>query len=102
MRLIVYADMKERRTLIMKFLIGGFWRVVVVLWVLDAGLAEGAVPSAPLNLRSSWVNNSSAVLTWDDVPDAVSFKVFRLDTASAEWVLVAADVGGRMVREEPG
>jgi hypothetical protein len=86
----------------MKFLTVGFWRAVILVCMLAAGMAEGALPSAPLNLRSSWVNNSSAVLTWDDVPDAVSFKVFRLDAASAEWVLVAADVGVRMFREEPG
>jgi hypothetical protein len=86
----------------MKFLIGRCWHVVVLVFVFALGAVEGAVPAAPLNLRSSWVNNSEVVLTWDDVPDAVSFKVFRLDAASSEWVLVAADVGARMFREEPG
>lgn len=85
----------------MKSLIGGL-RVLVVVFLLGARPAEGAVLSAPLNLRSSWVDNSSAVLTWDDVPEAAAYNVYRLNAASAEWTLVAANVGVRMFREEPG
>jgi hypothetical protein len=60
-----------------------------------------AAPSTPTNARPAWVDDFSVVLTWDDVPEATAFAVYRYDPATAQWVIAGSDVLTQMFREVP-
>ena len=60
-----------------------------------------AAPPTPPNARPAWVDDFSVVLTWDDVPEATAFWVYRYDSSSAQWVTAESDVLVPMFREVP-
>src|SRR5580765_2774687 len=62
---------------------------------------RAGTPYAPPNLRSAWVDTVSAVLTWDDVPDADWFRVYRFDSVNQTWSLVSSNLLVPMFRESP-
>src|SRR4051812_25696093 len=87
----------------MKLFKGGIWHVLaLVAGVLGSLSASAAAPEAPTNLRSSWVDANTAVLTWDDMPAADSFKVYRFDATTQGWVAIGSNVAVTTFRDQPG
>ncbi len=69
--------------------------------LLSTLLAQAAPPNPPANLRSSWVDTVSSVLTWDSATDANSFNIYRYDSTNQNWSLIASQIAVPFFRETP-
>ncbi|HYV27144.1 MAG TPA: hypothetical protein VFA77_06400, partial [Candidatus Eisenbacteria bacterium] len=61
-------------------------------------MSEAAVPSMPENLQPAWLFGE-IMLTWDEVPEAAGYNVYRYDSANAVWVQTAANLNAPRYRE---
>ncbi|HEX7861094.1 MAG TPA: Ig-like domain-containing protein [Verrucomicrobiae bacterium] len=75
-------------------------RVIVAAILLSFCNSQAAVPAAP-NARAAWVDGFSVVLTWDAVPTANFYGVYRYDSTSADWIVADMDFTAPMFRETP-
>jgi hypothetical protein len=52
---------------------------------------DAAVPGTPENLQPAWLFGE-IMLTWDEVPEAAGYNVYRYDSANAVWIQTAASL----------
>jgi hypothetical protein len=76
----------------MKLNLPKLWTIVFTGLLYFNITAQAAPPSAPAHLRSAWLDGSTAVLTWEDSPEAVTYKVYRFDHSASQWVMIASEV----------
>src|SRR5262245_57664644 len=59
---------------------------------------QAALPAAPENLQPAWLFGE-IMLTWNEVPDATGYNVYRYDNTNAVWVQTAANLAASRYRE---
>ncbi|MBR3815962.1 MAG: fibronectin type III domain-containing protein [Clostridia bacterium] len=50
-------------------------------------------PSAPVNLKAEDIGKNSFTLSWDEVPNATNYRVYRYDTSTKRYILVKSVKG---------
>jgi large repetitive protein len=74
-----------------------FGALTLALLSLTSTIKAG-VPAAPGNLLPGWLFGD-IILTWDEVPSAASYQVYKYDAASASWTTVATGLTVPYYRE---
>jgi len=88
-------DPAEKSTMKLMRIVGRYLTGMICCAAL-AGVA--AVPSTPENLQPAWLFGE-IMLTWNEVPDASGYNVYRYDTPNTVWVQTATNLPRPLYRE---